>query len=108
MEVLVLGARRYDFKDDDGARVEGVTVHYVTLDSEDEGSPGSDDNQKGEIPFSVSAPTAVYHQLEQLPGRYEVHFRQRPGRGGKPTLQATRVSYAGEPSFGVNGDRPKS
>lgn len=106
MECLVLGARRYDFKDDDGGRVEGVTLHYLTLDSIDSGEV--DENQKGEIPFSVSAPTAVYHQLEQLPGYYEVDFRQRPGRGGKPTLQATWVSYAREFSVGVNGDRAKS
>jgi hypothetical protein len=90
-----LGARRYDFKDDDGGRVEGVTLHYLTL----EGSDGSD--SRGEIPFSCSSPPALYHQLEELPGMYEVDFRQRPGRGGKPTLQAVGVSYSGEPSFGA-------
>lgn len=105
MQVLVLGARRYDFKDDDGARVEGVTVHYLTVDPEDEGSPG-DENQKGEIPFSVSAPASVFHQFEQLPGYYEVDFRQRPGRGGRPTLQAARVSYAGAVSLGVTPSVP--
>jgi hypothetical protein len=91
---LVLGARRYDFKDDDGARVEGVTLHYLTL----EGSEGSD--SMGEIPLQVSAPPGVYHQLSQLPGSYDVDFRQRPGRGGKPTLTATGVSYLGAISLG--------
>lgn len=90
MRCLVLGARRYDFKDDDGGRVEGVTLHYLTLD-------GSDDSDvKGEIPFSCSAPSDLYHQLERLPAYYDVDFRQRPGRGGKPTVQAVGVRMRSE------------
>lgn len=101
MRCLVLGARRYDFKDDDGARVEGVTLHYLTLDSE------QSSDQRGEVPFSCSAPPGLFHQLEELPAMYDVDFRQRPGRGGKPTLQAVGVSYLGEPSFGDAVDGSK-
>jgi hypothetical protein len=89
-----LGVRRYDFKDDDGARVEGSTLHYLTLDSE------QTDDQRGEIPMSCSAPPALFHQLGSVPGTYEVDFRQRPGRGGKPTVQAVGVAYLGGPSLG--------
>jgi hypothetical protein len=89
-----LGARRYDFKDDDGARIEGVTLHYLTSDQD-----GGED-QKGTIPLQVSAPPSTFHQLEVLPGRYDVDFRQRPGRGGKPTLTASGVDYLGPISLG--------
>lgn len=101
MRCLVLGARRYDFKDNDGGRVEGVSLHYLTLD-------GSDDSDvRGEIPLSCSAPPAVFHQLEELPGMYEVDFRQRPGRGGRPQLVCAGLEYIGAAPIGVstNGSR---
>lgn len=97
MQCLVLGARRYDFKDDDGAPVRGVTLYYLTGDADE-----AEENQVGEIPMQVSAPLAVFDQLDhQLPAYYDVDFRQRPGRGGRPTLQATGVSYSG--SYPVAG-----
>ena len=99
MRCLVLGARRYDFKDDDGARVEGVTLHYLTLDS---ALAGATDDQLGELPMQVSAPPSVFHQLTEVPAFYEVDFRQRPGRGGRPTLQAAGVSYQGAAPFGAD------
>lgn len=94
MECLVLGARRYDFKDDDGAPVKGVTLYYLTGDAE------AEENQVGEIPMQVSAPLAVFHELDQLPAVYDVDFRQRPGRGGRPTLHAVGLSYSGPARFG--------
>ena len=93
MRCLVLGVRRYSFKDDDGERVEGAKLHYLTLDaSEDE---DLDVDQRGEIPFEVSAPLGLYDKLGEVPAFYDVDFRQRPGRGGRPTLQAAGVSYLG-------------
>lgn len=93
MRCLVLGARRYSFRSDDGERVEGVTLHYLTLDGERD-TP-TDDDQVGEIPFSVSAPISLFPELRSAPAYYDVDFRQRPGRGGRPTLQAAGVSYLG-------------
>ncbi len=93
MRCLVLGARRYSFKSDDGDQVEGAKLHYLTLDAI-EGEDAGDD-QRGEIPFEVSAPFTVFDQLGEVPAYYDVDFRQRPGRGGRPTLQAAGVSYMG-------------
>ena len=101
MRCLVLGARRYDFKDDDGGRVEGVTLHYLTLDGSQDGTTG---DQLGEIPLQVSAPASLFHQLTEVPALYDVDFRQRPGRGGRPTLQAAGVSYQGAASLGASSD----
>lgn len=97
MRCLVLGARRYSFRSDDGERVEGATLHYLTLDGEPDTSTG---DEKGEIPLAVSAPLAVFQDLRTAPAFYDVDFRQRPGKGGRPTLQATGVSYLGEASLG--------
>ncbi len=93
MRCLVLGARRYSFKDDDGDRVEGAKLHYLTLDAID--GEDLDSDQRGEIPFEVSAPFTVFDQLGEVPAFYDVDFRQRPGRGGRPTLQVAGVSYLG-------------
>lgn len=100
MRCLVLGARRYSFRDDGGQRVEGATLHYLTLDGEDH----ADEDQRGEIPMQVSAPLAVYQDVARVPAFYDVDFRQRPGRGGRPTLQAAGVSYQGPASLGASSD----
>ncbi len=93
-----MGARRYGFNDDDGKRVEGSKLHYLTLDaSEDE---DLDVDRRGEIPFEVSAPLAVFDQLGEVPAFYDVDFRQRPGVRGRPTLQAAGVSYSGPARLG--------
>lgn len=103
MRCLVLGARRYDFKDDDGGRVEGVTLHYLTLDGSLDGST----DQRGEIPMQVSAPMAVFKELDECPGYYEVDFKQRPGRGGRPTLQAAGLSYLAAAPIGGDAASPR-
>ncbi len=97
MRCLVLAARRYSFKDSEtGALVEGAKLHYLTLDGEQDG----DTDQRGEIPFEVSIPRHVYEELGEVPAFYDVDFRQRPGRGGRPTLQAAGLSYQAAASFG--------
>lgn len=92
MRCLVLGARRYSFKDSDtGELVEGANLHYLTLD----GQQGGDTDQVGELPFEVRIPRSLFEELGEVPAFYDVDFRQRPGRGGRPTLQAVGVSYQG-------------
>lgn len=91
MRCLVLGARRYSFSDDEGKRVEGATVHYLTLDSELGGI--TDHDQVGELPMQVRAPLAVFEDLREAPAYYDLDFRQRPGPRGRPTLQLAGLSY---------------
>lgn len=94
---LLLHARRYDFKDQEsGRRVEGVTLTYLT--SYVEGG----DNQRGQMPLSISAPAEAWHQLRAVPGFYEVDFRQRPGPKGRPTLQATGLHFLSPVEFEVD------
>ena len=88
MEYLVLSARRYDFKDDGGKTVEGVTVNYCDLDEEPDG------DRLGLTQLSISGPRETWAQLQAVPGFYRMDFKQRPGRGGKPTLQLVGLQFA--------------
>ncbi len=87
--VYALGVRRYGFNDDAGARVEGATLHYIVGDGPDP----TDEDVIGELPMQVRVPRSVFQSLAgvELPGYCEIEFRQRPGRGGKPTLTAVDV-----------------
>jgi hypothetical protein len=89
MECLILAARRYDFKDDDGRRIEGVTLTYLTGDVDHEA------DRRGQSSLSIPAPVDVWHQLQAVPGFYQVDFRQRPGKGGRPALQAVGLEFLG-------------
>ena len=82
---LVLSARRYDFKDDAGKQVAGVTVTYLTGEGTTEG------DTLGMPPMNISAASEVWPGLATLPGWYEMDFKQRPGKGGKPALQLVKV-----------------
>lgn len=84
---VLLSARRYDFAGSDGNQVVGMTLTYLTGDVEE-----SADN-RGAAPMSITAPLALYSELGPLPGLYDMDFRQRPGKGGKPTLQCVGVKF---------------
>jgi hypothetical protein len=90
---LVLSARRYSFKDDNGQQIDGVTVTYLTDDNQDEG------NTRGCIPLSITAPLALWEAIPPLPAFCDMEFRQRPGPKGKPTLTLTQVRYLSDGSF---------
>lgn len=86
-ECLILAARRYDFADESGRRIEGVTLTYLT------GDVDNASDRRGQVPLSIPAPVAVWHQLQAVPGVYGIDFRQRPGKGGRPTLQAIGLEF---------------
>jgi hypothetical protein len=86
---ILLSARRYEFQDDKGKAVAGVTLTYLTDEVQTEG------DTRGCQPLSVSAPLDVWPQLGTLPGVYDLDFKQRPGPKGKPTLTLVRLVQCG-------------
>ena len=91
---VLLHARRYDFKDRESGRpVRGVTLIYLT-DHVDQ-----DADQLGSMPLNIKAPIEVWRDLGPVPGVYDIDFRQRPGPGGKPVLQAARLQFVGAVSL---------
>lgn len=84
---LVLYARAYDFKSAGGDQVTGCSVVYLTGDVENTA------NARGCQPLTVTAPASMAAQFEELPGYYDMDFKQRPGPKGKPTLQLSSVKF---------------
>jgi hypothetical protein len=78
---IVLSAREYDFEDEKGKQIKGVTINYLTGDVE------SDHDRRGVFPFTINAPADVHHALKALPGVYQLDFKQRPGLKGRPVVQ---------------------
>jgi hypothetical protein len=85
---LVLNAKRYSFANDDGEKVEGTTLQY--LDPEE---TVQEANRQGLDVMTISAPLDFYEQLPALPGVYDLTFKQRPGKNGRPTLTVTSARF---------------
>lgn len=86
-QCVLLSARRYDFKDEAGKQVEGVTLTYITEFVEVDG------DTRGCQPLSVAGPSSVWSKLDTVPGVYDLSFKQRPGPKGKPTLQLVDMKF---------------
>jgi len=87
-EYLVLGAKGYDFKNDDGDRLQGMNVSYCDLSFRDD-----KELEKGFLPMKVSAISDVFKSLEELPAFYALDFRQRPDGKGKAVLTITGAKF---------------
>lgn len=95
MRALVIGLRRYDFKDDDGERVKGMTMHYVMP----EGS--GDEDTIGFLPVRESVSQEAAKGLAQVPGYYELYHEMRPGRNSRPTPTLVSMSFEGPADVGT-------
>ncbi|HEX2922678.1 MAG TPA: hypothetical protein VHS28_01470 [Chloroflexota bacterium] len=88
MTYLVLSARAYDFKDESsGRQVQGITLTYADPEPENAG------DRRGLNVMTMPASVDIGPQLTQLPGFYDLDFRQRPGPKGRPTLQLVGVQF---------------
>jgi hypothetical protein len=85
---LVLNAKRYSFKNDDGEQVEGTTLQYL-----EPGELVAEANRRGADVMTITASVAFYDQLPTLPGVYDLGFKQRPGKNGRPTLTVTSARF---------------
>lgn len=93
MRALVLGLRRYDFKDDDGQRVNGVSLHYVMPEASEE------EDEYGHMPMKENLTPEMARQLSEVPAFYELEHKMRPGRNSKPTPTLTGITFAGPASL---------
>ena len=88
MKCIVFSARQYAFNDEETKRrVEGVTIQYS------DGLSLNEENQRGLFPLSVSAGLDIWHDLRQVPGVYELDFRQRPGKNNRAVLTLAGVKF---------------
>ena len=84
----MLSAKRYNFTNDDGEKVAGTTLQYL-----DPVELVSEEARRGVEVLTISAPLELFDQLHTLPGSYDLGFRQRPGRNGRPTLTLTSAAF---------------
>ncbi len=80
MSYLVLHVRHYNFEGRDGRRVTGSAVTYLDLEA-----PPSED-EIGAAPLQLSADASISKQFTAAPAFYDLAFKQRRGRDGKPQL----------------------
>lgn len=90
-EYLVLGAKGYDFKNDEGARMQGMNISYCDLSFRDD-----KELEKGNLPMKVACIGQVFNQLDVLPGYYNLDFRQRPDGKGKAVLTVVNATFIRE------------
>lgn len=84
---LVLAARRYDFKDEAGKQIDGITVTYITDEVQ------ADGDTRGCQPINITAASNCWPDLVRLPAYYDLDFKQRPGPKGRPTLQLVNLQF---------------
>lgn len=89
MNYLVLHVRPYSFEADDGKHVSGASVTYLDL-----GAP-VERGEVGHPPLTMSVSDDVAKSFPQAPALYDLDFRHRRGKGGKPvlTLAGARLKH---------------
>lgn len=80
MSYLVLHVRPYDFTTDDGKQLRGASVTYLDLSSPTERG------EVGHAPLTMSVGEELVSSFNQAPALYDLDFRHRRGKGGKPVL----------------------
>lgn len=84
---IVTGIKPYDFVDDNGQRLQGVKVFY--LDNHQENEP----NLKGYFPLNLSLTGDHAAKFTEVPGIYDLDFRQTSDKYGKPVLKLRNVNF---------------
>lgn len=85
---IVIGTSPFDLVDDNGQRVQGVKVYYLDNDPVD-----SDNGAKGFFPLNLSIMGDHVTKFLDVPGIYDLDFKQRRDKYGKPTLSLRNVDF---------------
>jgi hypothetical protein len=83
---LVLHASRYDFVAQSGDHLTGSKVTYADL-------VDSSQNAKGLAAMTVPASYEMFELLDNLPAFYDLDFRHKPDKQGKPVLTLTKAKF---------------
>lgn len=80
MSYLVLHVRPYNFTTDDGKQLRGASVTYLDLENPPERG------EVGHAPLTMSVGEELVGSFREAPAFYDLDFRHRRGKGGKPVL----------------------
>lgn len=82
---IVSGYKPYNFVNADGEKVQGVKVFYL--------DEGIDENEHGLFPLNISTSYDQLDNLKEVPGLYDLDFKQRRDQKGKPVVVLKSVSF---------------
>jgi hypothetical protein len=88
-DIVVFGAFPFDFPDERGRRVQGVSLRYST------GQPTTQEGGAGWEIQKASLPPGSMAAMPVLPGVYIAHYDIRTF-AGKPELKLTKVTFKSE------------
>lgn len=89
---IVLGAKGYDFKDDEGIRKQGATLYYVD-------EPLDQGLLKGYIPFNISVNLDVLSKIPSFPAVCDIEFKRLPNSKGRAVEVFSTLDYLGSMNF---------
>lgn len=92
MKVLLLNAKEYDFKSDNG-QVKGVKISYLTKEN------GEDVKGYPPIQSTISNSDIKTLGISELPGLYEADFTFVPGKNNAPTIQLSKFDLLSKVDF---------
>jgi hypothetical protein len=82
----VLGAKGYDFKDNEGVRKTGATLYYI--------DENLDQNlMKGYIPFNVSVNLEALSKITSFPAICDIEFKRVPNAKGRAVEVFSSLQY---------------
>lgn len=84
---IVTGVRPFNFANDDGEKVQGITVYY--LDTVNENS----EYGKGHSALNLTLIGDHSDKFSVIPGIYDLTFRQARDNKGRPTLRLQDAEY---------------
>lgn len=84
---IVTGVRPFNFANDDGEKVQGVTVFYLDTHNE------SSEYAKGHTALNLTLIGDHLNKFKQLPGVYDLDFRQSRDSKGRPTLRLQDLEF---------------
>lgn len=87
MNVILLGAKKYDFEGSEG-RIVGTKLSYILPES-----IPSEDGFMGNPPIQVTMQEDVTPRLVELPGYYDFEFTMVPGKNNTPTMKLQSINF---------------
>lgn len=84
---IVTGIRPFDFANDDGEKVQGVTVYYLDTFNEES------DYSRGHTALNLTLIGDHLHKFVELPAVYDMNFRQSRDSKGRPTLRLQDLEF---------------
>lgn len=84
---IVIGTNPFDLVDNNGQRIQGVKVYYLDTDPEEV------NGAKGFFPLNLSIMGDHVSKFTSVPGIYDLDFKQKRDKTGKPTLSLRSAEF---------------